>query len=193
MTTRATILAAALLSEGLLVAFAYAIYWATGLSFTLFASAAQLAFGAAAAIPLLIFNHALWLWSLKHPDTVFARFSREIIVPLCTRIPPLLALVVAVLSGFAEELLFRGALNQVLTTAGGATFAAFVSSALFAYVHFIGNLRRFGGMIPLYTGVGLYLWVVVAATGSLAAAMVTHGAYNFLAILMIRHKAVGLR
>jgi membrane protease YdiL (CAAX protease family) len=48
-------------------------------------------------------------------------------------------------------------------------------------------------MIPLYTGVGLYLWVVVAATGSLAAAMVTHGAYNFLAILMIRHKAVGLR
>lgn len=191
MTTSATILSAALLSEGILILVAYGIYSATGLTCTLEPSVGKIALGASAAIPLLLLNHALWLWSLKHPNTVSARFSREIIVPLCIRISPLLALVVAVLSGFAEELLFRGALNQVLTEAGGAAFSALVSSALFAYVHFIGNLRRFGGMLPLYTGVGLYLWLVATSTHSLAAAMVTHGTYNFLAILMVRHKAAG--
>mgnify|MGYP003345214224 CR=1 FL=1 len=68
----------------------------------------------------------------------------------------------------------------------GQLFAALVSSTLFAYVHFIGNLKRFGGMLPLYTFVGLYLWAVMQLTGSLSAAMVAHGVYNFLAIVLIR-------
>ena len=192
MKTPSAILSAALLSEGLLTLVAYGIYWLTGLSPAFSTSVNHIVLGAVAAVPLLLLNHIIWRWSLKHPQTVFARFSREIIVPLCARISPPLAFTVAVLSGFAEELLFRGALNQVLIESVGTGLAAVISSALFAYVHFIGNLKRFGGMLPLYTGVGLYLWGVTCVTGSLTAAMVAHGVYNFLAIVTIRHKTAGL-
>lgn len=193
MTTRTTLLAAALLSEGLIIVVACAILWATATSVNLSISLSQSALGVIAALPLLGLNHILWVWSLGHPRSVFARFSSEVILPLCARISPALAILIAILSGFAEELLFRGALNQVLEQAGGALFAAAVSSALFSYVHFIGNLKRFGGMLPLYTVVGLYLWVVVEVTGSLVAAMITHGLYNFLAIVTIRAKAARAR
>lgn len=189
MSTRATIIWAALLSEGILVALAYGIFWGTTLAPNFSAAPSEIVIGAAAALPLLALNHLLWLWSLQHPASIFARFSREVIVPLCSRMTPAMALFVAVLSGFAEELFFRGAVNQVLNQAGGPLLAATVSSALFAYVHFIGNLKRFGGMLPLYTGVGLYLWCVVEATGSLCAGMITHGLYNFLAIQVIRAKS----
>jgi hypothetical protein len=98
-----------------------------------------------------------------------------------------MALVIAILSGFAEELLFRGALNTVLEQRAGVLVAALVTSALFAAVHFIGLFKRFGGMIPLYTAVGLYLWLLHYELNSLTAVMVTHGVYNFVAIVLIRY------
>ncbi len=186
MSQHRSILVAAFVSEAVLALLAFGIFKITSLSVSLQASPSDVALGAASAIPLLILNHVLWRMSAKRPDGVFARFSREVVVPVCRSIAPLSAAVVALLSGFAEELLFRGAISLVLQEAAGMAVAAVVSSVLFAYVHFIGNLKRFGGMLPLYTFVGLYLWGVAQLTGSLAAAMVAHAAYNFLAILLIR-------
>lgn len=180
------ILVAAIVSEAVIILLALGIFRVTSTSFSLSASASQLGAGAAAALPLLALNHILWRLSARRPESVFARFSREVIVPLCRSINPFLAFLIGVMSGFAEELLFRGAISEVLSQAAGLAVAALVSSALFAYVHFIGNLKRFGGMLPLYTFVGLYLWAVMQITGSLAAAMVAHGVYNFLAIIVIR-------
>ena len=186
MSAKRAILTAAVLTEGLLIALSYALIEWRSLSISFAATPASLLLGAAAALPLLALNNLLWRLSLARPTSVYSRFSREVIIPLCRHTPPLIALVIAILSGFAEELFFRGVLNQIAMAAGGAAAAAVVTSAMFAGVHFIGNFRRFGGMMPLYTLVGLYLWTLHALTQSLAAVMVAHGAYNFLAIVMIR-------
>jgi membrane protease YdiL (CAAX protease family) len=61
-----------------------------------------------------------------------------------------------------------------------------VSSIAFAWIHFIGSVRRYGGMIPLYTAVGGALWLVWFLTDSLTAAAATHATYNFVAIVTIR-------
>jgi membrane protease YdiL (CAAX protease family) len=189
MNGATTIFAAALATEGLLVIVSYIL---TGL-FTLHlawnSSLANLVLGVCCALPLLVGNHLLWRWSLTAPDSVYARFSKQVVVPLCKQVRPPLALLLAVLSGFGEELLFRGALNQIAIANLGWQAAAFLTSLVFAYVHFIGNEKRFGGMIPLYTAVGLYLWGINHLTGSLFCAFVTHAAYNFLAIVWIRRTA----
>ena len=187
MSSTQTIIAAAVITEGLLVAVAWGLARLCAIPLPMDFTAQSVFVGAAAAIPVLALNHSLWRASLGRPNSVYARFSREIIVPLCRQLSPVLALCVALMSGFAEELLFRGTLNTLFERHVGLFAAAVGTSVLFAYVHFVGNTKRFGRMIPLYVAVGLYLWGVQAWTGSLGAAMVTHGTYNFFAILLIRY------
>lgn len=179
----------AFVSEALLLVGAYVIAWFAGIELTWDFSLLALVIGALAATPLLVGNHLLWRWTRAHPDTVYARFSREIIVPLCSRITPLQAFYIGILSGIGEEILFRGALNLLLIRWGGVPLAFILSSVLFAWIHFIGTTKRYGGMIPLYTGVGAILWMVWYATDSLTAAAATHGTYNFFAIVWIRRLA----
>jgi membrane protease YdiL (CAAX protease family) len=101
--------------------------------------------------------------------------------------------VLALLSGFCEEIFFRGVLNQALFPRFGIISAALISSFLFAYIHFIGQTRRFGGMLPLYTAIGVYLWFENSITGSLWSVALTHVVYNFVAIVWIRWRANTMR
>jgi hypothetical protein len=181
-----TIFIAALITEGLLIIVSYVVSGLMDVPVIWGADPLLVVLGALAAFPLLWMNHFAWRWAEKRPDSLYARFSREIVVPLCKQVKPPLALVLGVLSGFGEELFFRGVLNSLVTDELGAVVSAISTSVLFAYVHFIGQERRFGGMIPLYSAVGLYIWTLVTLTGSLTAAMVCHGLYNFLAIVSIR-------
>jgi membrane protease YdiL (CAAX protease family) len=41
-------------------------------------------------------------------------------------------------------------------------------------------------MIPLYTAVGGYFWLVYHYTESLAAVAILHGVYNFIVILTVK-------
>jgi membrane protease YdiL (CAAX protease family) len=91
----------------------------------------------------------------------------------------------AILSGFGEELFFRGVFNGLLSSTVGLLPAALLSSFLFAYVHFIGQVKRFGGLLPLYTLVGLYLWLIHLYHGSLLMVMITHGVYNFVVMVSL--------
>jgi membrane protease YdiL (CAAX protease family) len=182
-----SILTVAIISEVALIILAYAIAWLCGVEITWETSIRSLLVGVLAAAPLLIANHMLWRWTERNPNSVYARFSREIIVPLCERVTPTQALLIGIFSGIGEEVLFRGALTLVLIRWGGLELACLVSSIAFAWVHFIGNTKRYGGMIPLYTAVGCVLWLVWFLTESLAAAAATHATYNFLAITWIRH------
>lgn len=186
MSTRRAIIAAAFVTEAVLVAVSLAISVLYGGAIQIGPSVEAALIGAFAAFPLLVLNHLLWRRSLQRPASLLAKFSREVIIPLCRELPPGWALVVALLSGGCEELLFRGALNSVCLDLMGQAPAALITSVLFAYVHFIGSMRRYGGLVPLYTAVGLYLWAVCACSGSLFAAMAAHATYNFLAILLIR-------
>lgn len=189
MTRGASILTLAITSEVALIVLAYILAWLFGIGITWNASSTTLFIGILAAVPLLGANHLLWLWTQRNPASVYARFSQEVIVPLCLQVTPLHALLIGVFSGIGEEALFRGALNLILSHVGGLPLAFLASSVAFAWVHFIGNTKRYGGMIPLYTAVGGVLWLVWFFTESLAAAAATHAAYNFFAIISIRKLA----
>lgn len=190
MTRGASILTLAITSEVALIVVAYVLSWLCGIELSWNPSTTSLTIGVLAAIPLLVGNDLLWRWTQKNPGSVYARFSREIIVPLCREVTPLQALLIGILSGVGEEVLFRGALNLTMARWGGLFFACVVSSIAFAWVHFIGNTKRWGGMIPLYSAVGGALWLVWFLTQSLAAAAATHAMYNFLAIVWIRRLAL---
>jgi len=183
---RGSILLVAIVSEAILVVIAYLLAYTFSLDIAWNPSARAIALGIAAAIPLLIGNHLLWRWTRTNPDSAYARFSREVVVPLCRRVTPAQAFWIGVLSGIGEEALFRGSLNVLIIGSGGLWLALLVSSVAFACVHFIGSFRRYGGMIPLYSAVGGVLWLVWFLTDSLAAAAATHATYNFIAIVSIR-------
>lgn len=183
---RGSVLLVAIVSEVLLFLLAYTMAFFLSLDIAWNLSAHALVVGALWSIPLLIGNHLLWRWTLNNPDSVYSRFSREVVVPLCQRVSPFHALLIGILSGVGEEVLFRGSLNLWLIRSGGLWSALLISSVAFAWVHFIGSFKRYGGMIPLYSAVGGALWLVWFLTDSLAAAATTHATYNFLAILSIR-------
>ena len=183
---RGSILAVAVISEAVLVLIAYLLAYSFSLDIAWAPSPRAFALGVAAAFPLLLGNHLLWRWTQSNPDSVYARFSREVVVPLCRRVTPSQALWIGILSGLGEEALFRGSLNLLLIRWNGLWIALIVSSVAFAWIHFIGSLKRYGGMIPLYSAVGGVLWLIWFLTDSLAAAATTHATYNFLAILSIR-------
>ncbi|MEN9845873.1 MAG: hypothetical protein RIS36_1020 [Pseudomonadota bacterium] len=181
-----TILLAAIMSETILVIVAYVLAYLFSLDIAWNPSVRAIALGIAAASPLLLGNHLLLRWTQSNPDTVYARFSREVVVPLCRRVTPSQALWIGILSGLGEEALFRGSLNLLMTRWGGLWLALITSSIAFAWVHFIGSFKRYGGMMPLYSAVGGVLWLVWFLTDSLAAAATTHATYNFIAIISIR-------
>jgi membrane protease YdiL (CAAX protease family) len=181
-----SILLLAIISEAVLLLIAYVMAYTFSLDLGWNLSVRTLAIGIAAALPLLVGNHLLWSWTRNNPDSVYARFSREVVVPLCRRVTPMQALWVGILSGIGEEALFRGSINLLVARWGGLWTALLISSFAFAWVHFIGSLKRYGGMIPLYSAVGGILWIVWFLTDSIAAAAATHATYNFLAIVSIR-------
>ncbi|MEY4667656.1 MAG: hypothetical protein RL518_355 [Pseudomonadota bacterium] len=186
---RASVLLIAVVSEAILVVVAYAVAYLFALDLAWRVSAHALTVGVAAAFPLLLGNHLLWRWTLRNQNSVYARFSREVVIPLCRRVSPIDALLIGLLSGIGEEALFRGSLNLLVTRWGGLWLALIVTSLAFACIHFIGSFKRYGAMIPLYSAVGGILWLVWFETDSLAAAAATHATYNFLAIISIRRMA----
>jgi membrane protease YdiL (CAAX protease family) len=185
--TGATIVYLAVVSEGLLLLLAYIIAWTIGATIEWHASRLSIATGCACAIPLLLGNHLLWRWTKKNPQSVYSRFSQQVVLPLCRSVSIPQAAIIALLSGIGEEALFRGALNLVLIPFAGETTSLIVTSISFAYVHFIGHMRVFGGMLPLYSLVGALLWVIWASTDSLAAVAAAHATYNFLAIVSMKY------
>jgi membrane protease YdiL (CAAX protease family) len=186
MSTTYHILTAAVVTEGLLVIIAFIFAGLFEVSVHWHQSWLLCAVGVVAALPLLFLNNLLWRWSVSHPESVFARFSRTVIIPLCKQVTPGLAAALAVMSGFGEELFFRGVLNAIVTEHLGLVTAAVLTSVLFAYVHFVGLVKTFGGMLPVYTAVGLYFWALHYWTQSLFAVTVTHATYNFCAIVWVR-------
>jgi Type II CAAX prenyl endopeptidase Rce1-like len=180
------ILTAAIISEGFLLIAGELLLRLLSLSVDWRPSLHALALGSALTLPLLLANEIAWKRSLRYPTSTYSRFSREIIIPLCQRTPPLTALIIAILSGGCEEFFFRGALHSAVIVYLPQWASCVITSLLFAAVHFIGNFRRFAAMIPLYGAVGMYLWVVAWATGSLFSVAILHGLYNFTVIMRVR-------
>jgi len=180
------IITAAFISEGLLLLAGYALVRLLSLHIDWDPSLRAVVLGVILTLPLLCANEIAWRRSMSYPTSTYSRFSRQIIIPLCKATPPFSALIVAILSGGCEEFFFRGALHSAIILYLPAWTSCVITSVLFATVHFIGNFKRFGAMIPLYTVVGVYLWLVAWLTSSLVCAAVLHGVYNFAVILRVR-------
>jgi membrane protease YdiL (CAAX protease family) len=180
------ILIAALISEGFLLLGAIIIGVFFDLSVPWNFSARALIVGLLLTIPPLFLNQILWRYSDTHPNSIYGRFSREIITPFCRQIDLGTAIIVAILSGTCEEIFFRGALDSLVQAQLGIAASCIITSILFAAVHFIGNFKRYGSMIPLYTAMGTYLWAAKHLTDSVAAVSVIHGLYNFIVIMLVK-------
>lgn len=180
------ILVAALISEGLLVVFGFLLVWALTIEVRWDISARMAAYGVTLALAPLLLNHYLWRRTRNYPESVYSRFSGEIIDPLCRQISIPAAISIAILSGWCEEYFFRGALSGAIARYSSPPVACVLSSVLFAGIHFVGNFKRFGGMMPLYTLMGMYMWLIYYLSGSLFCVAVLHGSYNLAAILQVK-------
>lgn len=86
--------------------------------------------------------------------------------------------ILSALAGIGEELLFRGAIQSNLIPHMGTTGAILVASILFGLCHFI---------TPAYAVMtcvmGVYLGLLHLYTDNLLVPMVTHGIYDFVALI----------
>lgn len=188
--TAKTILIAALITEGLVIIVAAIIWGLFDLTISISPSWAGLLLGGIASAPLLLLNEITLRYSRAFPSSTISRFSHEIVLPLCKNVSPSLAALLGILSGFGEELLFRGALPPLFAPYFGALSAGLISSLLFAWVHFMGQELKYLPVIPIYVSVGLYFWWLYTISGDLFATMVCHGLHNFLVINSTRIRAM---
>ncbi|MBX3413783.1 MAG: CPBP family intramembrane metalloprotease [Pirellulales bacterium] len=139
-------------------------------------SADSLALGVVTALlPLAVvlaldyFRPALWQGMTHTID--------ELLIPLLRHWSWGQLLLVSLLAGLGEELLFRGVMIPALVPWIGLGAAVALSSILFGAVHAITRLY-----IVYATLMGLYLAFVWLASENLAVPIVAHAAYDFVAL-----------
>lgn len=99
----------------------------------------------------------------------------------------LMLLVATFMIGFGEELLFRGIGLESFRSAGFSEFQVGLwSSIVFGVVHFsnvfITGVQASLLQVVLTTATGFLFYLVMRATGSLVAAMIAHGLWDFAVI-----------
>lgn len=90
-------------------------------------------------------------------------------------------IVLAVLAGLGEELLFRGAVQGWLAWHLNDAFAILIASLLFGLVHYLSFTY-----FVMATGLGLVLGVAYWLTDSLLLVMVWHAVYDMIALYSLR-------
>ena len=89
-------------------------------------------------------------------------------------------LLVSILAGVGEELLFRGLVQVGLEGWLGKWGALGVASVVFGLAHCM--TREY---VVFAAGLGLLLGLLAIATGNLLAPIIAHAGYDFLALLML--------
>lgn len=87
---------------------------------------------------------------------------------------------VAALAGVGEELLFRGFLQTWLSSYFAITWAILVTSIIFGVLHYLSH-AYFISVILMSVAFGVAYYV----TDSLLMVMVWHGAYDFIALVVL--------
>ncbi len=144
-----------------------------------------LAEGIVAAAPLV----ALFFITVRYPigplksiETVY----KQLLVPLFRSATWGQLLLVSVLAGAGEEMLFRGAIQAGIQQFSGSMMLALaIASVLFGLAHPITTTYAVQvGAMGLYLG---WLWL---ATGNLLVPIVTHAAYDFVALWYLTRRHV---
>lgn len=139
-------------------------------------STPAVALGAAATVPLLagllLLPRGRWQWA-DHLVEVVEGLLRS----LFTGALPGAVLLVSLLAGVGEELLFRGVLQDGLMQLSPTWLAVAMASLLFGLAHAV-SLAYF----LIATLIGLYLGLLYLHADNLLAPMLTHALYDWLAI-----------
>lgn len=173
LTNRYDFLGVAVLFEGSLIGIAAALGWWFGVD-----PLAQLAWdtrglfwGLAATVPMI----GLFLAANRFPIgplRTIKRFLRETLGPSLVACRWYDLLLVAMVAGIGEELLFRGVLQPLI--------GVFRSNVLFGLLHMI--------TLPYAILAGLtggYLGWLLDQSENILAPIITHGLYDFLAFLVV--------
>ncbi|MFW6198339.1 MAG: CPBP family intramembrane glutamic endopeptidase [Acidobacteriota bacterium] len=179
--SRRALLALAVLFEGGLLVLAVVLGRLLGMPLgeRLRPTAGQWLLGLAATLPLLL---AL-AWALRS-ERSFVRRLREGIAELVDRAlleARLVDLVIiAVLAGLGEEALFRGILQPLLAGPLGPWAGNAGAALAFGLAHPISAVY-----VVYATAVGLYLGALMELGGGLLAPVVTHAAYDLIALVWL--------
>ena len=122
-----------------------------------------------AATPL----NALWAGLIGAQGAAMPRVGTPLEIAL-------MVLAVAVIPAIAEEVFFRGALLTNLLQAGSRGQAVALTTMMFALMH--GSLAG----LPGHLIVSLLLTLLMVRSGSLAAPVVAHMAFNLLALVQLQ-------
>ena len=169
--------------EGGLIGIAFLIAWAVDIH-----PLAHLSFGGNAifwgmlgTIPLYL----LFLLFYNYPLGPFYPIKRaliDILGPMLADAGPKQLLLLAIMAGFSEELLFRGVLQPWLQFNWGMTLGLIFSNLIFGFLHWVTP------MYALIAGiVGVYLGLMLDAGGerNLLTPVVIHAVYDYLAFLVV--------
>jgi membrane protease YdiL (CAAX protease family) len=141
-------------------------------------------YGIAACIPMLATLELMLRYPLG-PLRRLVEISQNLIAPMfrdCTLAQ--LALISA-LAGIGEELLFRGVAQQALGERIGQTAGVLIISLAFGLLHAVTATYAL-----LATLVGVYLGAICLLTGNLAAAILAHAIYDFVALWRLTRRPV---
>jgi len=171
-------LAGALAIQVAVVVVAIGLAWLFGLApwQRLHWSAAALTWSVLATLPLVAMLLALplarWHWTRE-----ISRLIEQFILPLFTRAPVGSVMLVAVLAGVGEELLFRGVIQDGLAIHFGPVIGLILASLLFGLAH---------AVTPAYfiiaSFMGAYLGWLYLHTGNLLVPIIVHALYDWIAI-----------
>ncbi|MFP4208963.1 MAG: CPBP family intramembrane glutamic endopeptidase [Wenzhouxiangella sp.] len=139
-------------------------------------SLVALNWGVLGTLPLLLGVWALattgWPWVEE-----LTKIMREVLVPLFARAPPGTLLMVALLAGVGEELLFRGVVQGGLDGVLGPWLALVMASLLFGVMH---ALTR--AYFIVATLMGCYLGLVYLWTDNLLVPVLIHFLYDWIVL-----------
>ena len=135
--------------------------------------------GLVAALPMLAAFFVMQRWPIG-PLAGLKEFSEKTIRPMMQPLSKVDMLGISCLAGLGEEMLFRGLAQDLIATHIPLGWAIVVASLLFGLVH---------AMTPTYfvlaSLAGGYLGWVYAMTGDIAAPIVAHAVYDFVALLVL--------
>ena len=128
----------------------------------------------------------LWLVETHtwEPIVRLRQFSRETLVPMFAEVPVAGLLVISFAAGFGEELLFRGLMQTVFAEWMPMWMAILFSAAIFGAMHYLTMTYAI-----LATLMGCYLGILFYATDQIWVPIISHAAYDFVALCYMRHRS----
>ena len=173
--------ALAVLVEGGLVFLALALGWLLDINplSRLSLELAGVGWGLVAALPMLAAFFVMRRWPVG-PLAGLKKFSEDVVLPMMRPLTTVDLLGISCLAGLGEEMLFRGLAQDLLAGHMPLGWAIATASLMFAVVHAITPTY-----FVLAALASAYLGWVYALTGDIAAPIVAHAAYDFVALLVL--------